>query len=753
MAGVGTAAQAPVAISDPFTTLGQYIVLAGSAPTLPGSNTMRVPASTLVAFGSPAWGAVQTWQVRFQYATSLAATFLLHRTDGSNYLAVQVASGGGNFQLTQRVGGTVHLLASASITLTAGSWYWVQLTQFPSPPGDPPYCLVTVYNDSGGAIGAQVTNGQLGAGAFDAVTALVGAPAILAGGAALVIGGLASGAGHQVALFGPGGWWGVGAAGATPASCAWEQNAANTAPLGSQNAGSSTGSVMVPVASLSAVRLDAPPLGGWAAYWANVPPTITLAALQQSAIPVATGGDTLFFSGMVTATGNGAGFQMYVTVYEYDATGAQTATNTFTIASGSGVLPWQAWNWNYGATQPPTAYVRLLLRAADTTSSSAGCMVWYDNVQCWDVTATGMAAGAGAMPYCELRSPNSAAQLLVTGLLGDLPAPASLAFGTFVSSWQLGSVLNFAIGRAAQASATARLVGSSYGYFGSGGNPLASAVLDGAGYGGFSVSALMNSSWSPRCFSPQPADAPGGYHFFQRFWSGQSTANIATVQTRPTVIQRTKPWYGDLNFDDQLWVGYSGYVAPLAAGSTWTVCDAGQLQLPPQALGALTDPAQNYLTPVANWVDNTGGGGSQGQASWAALLPVDGSLLVGVLNNPNNGTVAVSTSWVWAYFDGLLTNRAGAQGGGDGPAWGYSIEAGPQHNPSRAGGGPGTQTTGSININSGADPYMLLDPQVTVAQTGQQGVNQVVGYLADGNAAVLPFAAEIAYYPLYLWPR
>lgn len=47
----------------------------------------------------------------------------------------------------------------------------------------------------------------------------------------------------------------------------------------------------------------------------------------------------------------------------------------------------------------------------------------------------------------------------------------------------------------------------------------------------------------------------------------------------------------------------------------------------------------------------------------------------------------------------------------------------------------------------------MFDPSVRAAQTGQSGVNQFVGYLADGNAAVPPFAAEIAYYPLYLWPR
>ncbi len=44
----------------------------------------------------------------------------------------------------------------------------------------------------------------------------------------------------------------------------------------------------------------------------------------------------------------------------------------------------------------------------------------------------------------------------------------------------------------------------------------------------------------------------------------------------------------------------------------------------------------------------------------------------------------------------------------------------------------------------------MLDSSVSVsvAQTGQQGASQLEGYLADGNGAVRPFAAEIAYYPL-----
>ncbi len=49
----------------------------------------------------------------------------------------------------------------------------------------------------------------------------------------------------------------------------------------------------------------------------------------------------------------------------------------------------------------------------------------------------------------------------------------------------------------------------------------------------------------------------------------------------------------------------------------------------------------------------------------------------------------------------------------------------------------------------------MVDPQVTVdcGADGAAWVNQLVGYLADGNVAVLPFAAEIAWYPLYLWQR
>jgi hypothetical protein len=62
-----------------------------------------------------------------------------------------------------------------------------------------------------------------------------------------------------------------------------------------------------------------------------------------------------------------------------------------------------------------------------------------------------------------------------------------------------------------------------------------------------------------------------------------------------------------------------------------------------------------------------------------------------------------------------------------------------------------------VNVNSGADLYLLLDP----GQSGlggaasQPGVNQIVAIVADASssASVLPCFAEVSYSPLYLEPR
>lgn len=254
---------------------------------------------------------------------------------------------------------------------------------------------------------------------------------------------------------------------------------------------------------------------------------------------------------------------------------------------------------------------------------------------------------------------------------------------------------------------------------------------------------MTSSAWSPRPFSPTPAQAPGVYHIYGRFKTAQAPGNLANVQVRSLALHRTNSWYGALDGSDQLGAYYGPYSAPIASQNQWTVVDSGQVALPLFNAGAQADPTQNYLTRRQQWADTTGGGSSC-SLNWEALVPVDGSLIVGVLNNPGNSPTTFASKWLMAYFDGLLVNRASAQ---DSPAWLLSSESSAIPNPSHAGGGPGTQSTGTLNVNSGADPYLTLDPTLA------GDVNVLVATLTDGAGDVPPIVGELVYSPLYLQPR
>lgn len=269
-------------------------------------------------------------------------------------------------------------------------------------------------------------------------------------------------------------------------------------------------------------------------------------------------------------------------------------------------------------------------------------------------------------------------------------------------------------------------------------------MLDAASYGGYYDSATVTGSgWSPRAFSPTPAQAPGVYHVYGRFKTAQAPGNLGNVQTRAVGLQKLNSWYGSLDGSDQLGAYYGPYSAPVTAQNQWTVADAGQVAIPLFNQGSQSDPTQSYVTPRQQWIDNTGGGSSCG-LNWEALVPVDGSLVVGILNNPGNSPTTFAGKWLMAYFDGLLVNRASAT---DGPAWLLSSETSAIPNPAHAGGGPGTQTTGTLNVNSGADPYLTLDPTLA------GGANQLVAVMTDGAGDVLPFVGELVYSPLYVQPR
>ncbi len=213
--------------------------------------------------------------------------------------------------------------------------------------------------------------------------------------------------------------------------------------------------------------------------------------------------------------------------------------------------------------------------------------------------------------------------------------------------------------------------GRSHGFYGSALSPTATAILDASSYGGSYPTVTMNPSWNPRAFSFAPADLLGVYHLFSRGWTNQSAGNLGNVQTRVETQQKVNPWYGTLGDSDQLGAYYGPFVAPISAASTWTAADSGQVNVPALPVGALTDLTQNYLTPRPQWGDLTSGG-STGRCNWQLLLPIDGSLLVGVVNNPANAPFAVTAQWLWAYHDGLALNRAAV---GDAASATYSLES------------------------------------------------------------------------------
>jgi hypothetical protein len=725
---------------------GNASTLHSAATTAPVSapHTLQLAAGNRVAFGSPAWGAVNDWQVRFRFNAGVTAAFYLHYTDANNYLAVTYS--GTTLALVQVVGGVTNTLASnASIILTNGIWYWLQVTQFPTLPAstsggtsDPPAVQVSLFADNAGAVGTMIGATLGPVPTFDAVTALVGRPQIAASGAALGLGGAFANV-HTVSLFGPGGWSCTPLVGSATgvSSGAWEQVAANTYPNG-------------PVTSAAAARLDLAPAGTVDALWHLYGGG---AAANTLAIAIQAAGNVVYASANVKSAGFGNGCTVALKYAEYNAAGALLRSGTLqTVTIAGGVqLAWPAagapnlsGHWTTGAS---CAFVDLQVEVADTVAdtvagNSANGTVWLDNAQAWDSTRL----STTSMPYCETSFAQSPAQLVLTGLLGDLPAPAHVQAGTFVSAWARGGRLTWALGRLGSYRPSAVLASPSHGFYGTTFAPQAAPVLDAAGYGGFYVKATVDTGgWQVRGLSPRLADALGAYHLWTRYRTFDPAP--AGVSLRVNADEALHAWYSDTSTLASLGTYFGPYVNPLSAANAWTVCDAGQLVVPAFPLPGLADATQLFAIAKSQWV-GTVGGGAEGDASWACLLPVDGSLLLGQVNYPSNSAVATMTGYVWVYADGLLVSQGVASSGSSTV---YSLEAASLPNVAHAGGGVGTPTTGAVNVNSGADGYLTLDP--TLGTWNGAGVNQAVGVMADEQARVLPLVCEVSYSPLYLEPR
>jgi hypothetical protein len=652
------------AFNDTFANANFYATQAGSAPSV-AANVMTIPNGTRVGFGSPVWGALNRWQVRFKYATGEVAD-------------VQA----------------------------------------------------TLYNDAAGSVGSQVATLGPAPTVNGSTVALSGPMVIFAGGADLAIGGAFANV-QLVNLFGPGGWQLDASAGGSIGSAAWEgqgQNTANTYPSG-------------PVSSLGAGRFDAPPTGAWDILmhgYNGGAPTGTWA------IPAAVA-QTLAGSLYVKSNGLAGSASLSLLLREYDASGSFLRSSTLQTVSGNQA----SWTQLAGTatTGANCAYVDLALRALDATSNSANGTLWLDNAQLWNKTQL---ATMSAMPWCDLRAVVSPAMLVVSGLVGDLPAPCYLALGTYVASLPTGGALSLYVGRKAITSPRAQLVGASFGAFSAAFSPQGFAQLDASSYGGFdSFASVGAGGWNPKALSLLASDAAGIYHLLARVKTAQTVPNLPLITLRVATAQQTDAWFNQVGGADIVgqWTGQT--VTPFSQQNVWTIADAGQCNLPPFPQGALTDPSQLFLIPRSQWQDSSGGGAQNGYANWQALLPIDGSLLVATVNNPSNSAGAITNSWLWSYSDGLLLNRSAAS---DGPAWTYSVETKAQPNPAVGAGGSGTQSSGAINVNSGADPCLTIDP-AQVGANNSVGVNQLVAIVSDQAGGVYSCFGEVSYSPLYLEPR
>jgi hypothetical protein len=576
------------------------------------------------------------------------------------------------------------------------------------------YATVTLSNDSAGAIGTAVATSA--GSTQNGVTAIVGQPQIAAAGAALAIGGAFT-AVHRIFLFGPGGW--VRADGGTGVtSMAWDGSVMQNGMSG--NGGANTYPVG-PVSSSGAFRVDFPPAGT---------PNMTVKSwvggvspVGTTAMPVSAISDVLYLSIWAKSFGLSATATIVLQLLEYNPSGVLQRTDT--IATLTGNQPnWVALSGSV-TTGTACAYAAINVVISDTGAGSANGTVWLDNCLCWDATVT----SALTMPYQELRFPQSPGMLITSGLLGDMPATAIVQMGTYVASLATGHTMFAYLGRRAISTSSMRLVNPSTG---------GSCTIDNAAYGGYHLAA------NPGVFYGSTDNESGVYHFLARAQSSNAApSNNVFIQTQVFMIEGGFSVTGAGNATLTPGSSLGPQMFPLTTQNVWTNCDLGQVQLPISPTGAISDPTQ-----VSAYVSTGSGattGGSGLTVNTVMLLPVDGELFQARIQNSANNSNAVTTQWVYLYWDGVT------------PTTTYSLEAAPLADAAHAIANPkGTVPIVFLNnvqlvVTSNADTVPQVDP--TVDTSLQMGVNQYLLHVTDDAATVMPVACDIVYSPLYLYPR
>jgi hypothetical protein len=680
---------------------------AGTTSPAANAASISLPVGAAALFGDANWKSIAGFQVCFRALAGADARFFLHYTDSNDQLYADLS--GGTLTLSQRIGGTTHQLASVACVLANEAQYWIRLTQFPQfgAGGSAQAVLVqaSVFANSGGQPGALIA--QAGpVPTFDAVTALAGKAGVYAvSGGAL---GLALGA--TVTLFGPGSWY-LGNAGTGLASAA---HAASTYTGG-------------PVASQRTAQVQAAPAGTLDA-WLSTANTASPANAQANGYPAGPG-VVMAAACVIQSSGLGSGCAQKLIGVECDVNGNVVRSTTLATLTGN-QASWAtlSGNWTTGAS---CAFVVLELRATDGTSGSANGIINWDNVQLWNQTANG-----SSMPYCELAF-NGPAQLVVSGLQGDVPALADVAIGASASI-AAGASLSCYLGRRAVAGWGAILTGSALVLSADGVHNLYvydPTMLNGARAQFLSASA----NWTPFLGTMPAVDLAGAFHLLARAKVVDTPATGQYVQ--PLTYLAQAAWIQTATAGNIL-AGINGQTINPFTANTWQVIDAGLAQAPAGPLSALDDSTQLWTTiAFLNQVST-----NEMDVDWMMLLPVDGELLALTLTNSVAG--ATIGGWIWLYADGF-----GEQQGVTALTW--SLETSRQPNAAHAGGAAGTSNF-APTLNGVGDRVLRVDPGVSTVTPGgatNQGVNQFAGVLIDGNADLLPIVCQVSYSPLYLAVR
>lgn len=706
------------------TQVGNIYTAGNTGATGSVANAMSLPGGTKVAYGSTSWGAIQTQQVRFRWNSAFTTVrFYLHRVDGSN--DIEVTASGSSLSLVHRVAGTAHTLATAgSISYIHEAWYWIQITQFPAASGSLPYLTATLSYDQNGTIGTQIA--QAAAFTFDAVTALSGWSVLGTDAGTLVVGGVSSGAGVRTYLFGPGTWL-TTSGGTGTIACVWEENTANTATLGTLDSNSAN---VVPVTSFGAARMDFPPAGtfdgAWTTYKGGTP-------TGTAAIP-ATVSQVFGLKAVAKSAGLDGTASTRFWVQEWDATGAQLLSTDAIGAVSGNLASWTALHGTYTVTNASCAYISVAVRCGSSNAGSAGATVWFDNVQCWNQSTTGQTT----MPYCELRFGNSPAQLLVSGIAGDVAAQALVECGLYCASFPKNTTITLYLGRRAQATANAVLASPGWTYQ----SPFTFNTLDSSRYGGYYLSTsignldLQNISTQSVAAIPSINDIAGTYEVFSRLWTADVTPSAVIVYALNDVELGSQ--MASLSRTDLITRVHSPYRYPFTTGSTWLVVDAGKGVAPPANLSSLTDQTATYLR-IFTGITGSSSTRYDFRSDFNALVPVDGDIYIASVINPGGANYAVTAQWLYLYADRATSSSN------------FSVESGPLPAPAHAGGTPGSTASVVLNVNPIGDVGVQVDPTLRIG--GGNSVNQFCLLAYDSTATTLPCAVDIVYSPQFLYPQ